>query len=133
MNTTKEINDGFRRVVSCPITLAKVKNIGLVVMTSSVTALALEDQFRLFDAVAQYEDFIPDNNPHGEHDMAFFDFAGDKCIWKYDSFTRPESLGGKTPNRDKADLLKELDHGSDAPADVVKTMRVLTIMNAAEY
>ena len=62
-----------------------------------------------------FEDFTPDNDPHGEHDFGAFEHAGKRIFWKIDYY-------------DAA-----CENGSEDPADASKTTRVLTIMLADEY
>ena len=65
--------------------------------------------------VMSFEDFTPDNDPHGEHDFGAFEHAGKRIFWKIDYY-------------DAA-----CENGSEDPADASKTTRVLTIMLADEY
>jgi len=65
--------------------------------------------------VRRFEDFTPDNDPHGEHDFGSFTHGGQKLFWKIDYY-------------DSA-----CEFGSENPADAAQTTRVLTIMLADEY
>jgi hypothetical protein len=56
-----------------------------------------------------------DNDPHGERDMGFLDFMGERVYFKIDYY----------------DL--DLKYRSDNPADPTITSRVMTIMLASDY
>ncbi|WP_139117671.1 DUF3768 domain-containing protein, partial [Endozoicomonas atrinae] len=56
-----------------------------------------------------------DNDPYGEHDWLSLDFDNEKIFVKFDYYDR------------------ELEHGSENPEDLSKTVRVLTIMLAIDY
>lgn len=91
---------------------------GEILVTAGLTALLEEARKPLSDLaheVRSYDQFEPDNDPHGEHDFGAFDFAGHKCFWKIDYYD------------------PTLKWGSDDPADVAKTKRVLTIYLASEH
>ncbi|MGC1498023.1 MAG: DUF3768 domain-containing protein [Sulfitobacter sp.] len=70
---------------------------------------------QLAQLVAQFEDFTEHIDPHGEHDFGAFEFHGHKLFWKLDLYNNDYSMG------------------SDDPAELTKTRRVLTIMLADEY
>jgi Ser/Thr protein kinase RdoA (MazF antagonist) len=38
------------------------------------------------NAVREFEDFTPNNDPYKEHDMAFFDVGGEKYFFKFDYY-----------------------------------------------
>ncbi len=63
----------------------------------------------LFDA------FTADNDPHQERDFGSFDHAGQTIFWKIDYYD------------------PTLTCGSEDPSDPRQTVRVLTVMLAAEY
>lgn len=69
----------------------------------------------LLRLVRDYEDFSPDNDPYGEHDLGVFAFVDAHCFWKIDYY-------------DGA-----LSNGSEHPADPNVTVRVLTILLVEEY
>jgi hypothetical protein len=69
----------------------------------------------LLAAVRSFNTFTNDNDPHREHDFGAFDFQGVSCFWKIDVLD---------PSLDIAPL--------DA-TDPTLSVRVLTIMTAAEY
>ena len=94
----RELNDAFRKTFAG----------GKMVMTASVAALPEMVKSSALGKVAEFSDFTPENDPHGEHD--FFSFE-QKCDY-YD---------------------KEMDGGSEDPADPKKTTRVGTLMLAEDY
>lgn len=65
--------------------------------------------------VVVFNSFTADNAPHGEHDFGSFEVNGNRFFWKIDYY-------------DNA-----MEHGSDDPADIFVTTRVLTLMLADEY
>jgi hypothetical protein len=76
---------------------------------------AQDDIATIMQKVQQFDDFTPDNDPHGEHDFGAFRHAGETVFWKFDYF----------------DLDLQM-HSPDA-SDPEVTARVLTIMLAEEY
>lgn len=88
---------------------------GRMVITPGVHSLASFDARELIGAVAAYDRFDPDNDPHGERDFGTFELFGVRLMWKIDYF----------------DLKLEL--GSDDPADPAATVRVLTVLLPSEY
>lgn len=73
------------------------------------------DQAAIREKVETFNDFGPDNNPHGERDFGAFEHKGQRIFWKIDYYDRT------------------LTQGSEDPADPSQTVRVLTIMLASEY
>ncbi len=115
MNTIiAKLNDQCRQYVMMPI-FGKPEVPCRICMTSGVMALSPEDQIIIAAKVRTYDDFSEDNDPHGEHDFGSFKHNGLSIFWKIDYYD---------PN---------LKYGSDDPADVTQTIRVLTIMLAEEY
>jgi Protein of unknown function (DUF3768) len=88
---------------------------GKVVMTAGVAALPLDVKARAMIAVQTFAEFNRDNDPHGEHDFGSFEIGGEKFFWKIDYYDR------------------DMETGSEDPADPYLTTRVLTIMLAEEY
>jgi hypothetical protein len=88
---------------------------GKIVMTAGVAALPLDVKARVLIGTLTFNNFTPDNDPHGEHDFGSFEVAGETFFWKIDYYDR------------------DLAAGSEDPADPEKTTRVLTIMLAEEY
>lgn len=100
-----ELNDAFRRSFEG----------GKLFMTANVANLASDVQAMALRKVATYADFDEDDNPWGEHDFGAFDLAGQKFFWKIDYYD------------------KDMEYGSNDPADPEKTTRVLTLMFAEDY
>jgi hypothetical protein len=88
---------------------------GKVMITQGVQALSSDKQAAIFNAVRDFDNFTPDNDPHGEHDFGTVSISGTKCFWKIDYYD----------NR--------MEFGSEDPANPAITTRVLTIMLAEEY
>ena len=101
----RELNDRFRTTMTG----------GRVLMTAGVNALPGDVKAVIIQRVMTFSDFDADNDPHEEHDFGNFTLAGHKFFWKIDYF----------------DI--KMEFGSEDPADLTKTTRVLTIMLAEEY
>ena len=84
-------------------------------MTTGVKALLEGDVTPLLKALADYDSFDEDNDPHGERDFGDLDYAGAELLWKIDYYDT------------------QLKYGSPDPANSDVTRRVLTIMLAEEY
>ena len=106
-NTTciRDLNDAFRRSFSG----------GAVFLTQGVQALDPAVQREAISQVRQFDDFSPDNDPHGEHDFGALTIDGRHIFWKIDYY----------------DL--SMEFGSSNPVDPAVTTRVLTVMLAEEY
>lgn len=106
----RNLNDRFRNGdVTIP---------GRMMMTSGVQHLIDGDALKtktLIETVAGFDRFDADNDPHNEHDFGGFEFDTQKLFWKIDYFA------------------PDMQHGSDDPSDITRTIRILTIMLAAEY
>jgi predicted nucleic acid-binding Zn-ribbon protein len=100
-----KLNDTFRRSFSG----------GKIMMTSGVNELPDMVKAAALMAVGEFDRFTPDNDPHGEHDFGEFELCSRKFFWKIDYYDA------------------QCEFGSDDPADVAKTTRVLTLMLATEY
>ena len=86
-----------------------------LVQTSGISALPPAEQSAIREKVETFNDFSPDNDPHGERDFGAFQHEGKRIFWKIDYYDRT------------------LTWGSENPADATQTVRVLTIMLASEY
>jgi hypothetical protein len=98
----RALNDAFRRSFSG----------GNVVMTAGVDALPDMVKAEALKQAATFDEFTPDNDPHGEHDFGSFELCGRKFLWKIDLYEEP---GVKSENGEPV------------------VNRVLTIMLADEY
>lgn len=83
-------------------------------MTASVHH-AIEHKTGLLQAIAAFDQFNEENDPYGEHDFLNFTFEGHTINAKFDYYA------------------PDLEHGSEDPEDLNKTVRVLTIMLARDY
>jgi hypothetical protein len=88
---------------------------GRVMLTQGVQALGPEFVAAALAAVAAFNGFNADNDPYGEHDCASLTLGAERLIWKIDYYD--QSLSAASPD----------------PADPAVTVRVLTLMLAAEY
>ena len=88
---------------------------GRCVITSGIAELGPVAQIEITAKVREFDQFDRDNDPHGERDFGAFDYEGQKVFWKIDYYD------------------PSLTYGSEDPADLAKTHRVLTIMLASEY
>ena len=90
-----------------------------VMITTGVQALISEHETNqlsdLLKVVGDFDEFDADNDPYGERDFGAFDFLGKRLFWKIDPYDC------------------DLRYRSNDPADLTKTIRVLTIMLALEY
>lgn len=88
---------------------------GKIVVTKAVHALTGFDTDVLMAALAGYDGFDADNDPHGERDFGDLTVFGTDLLWKVDYF-------------DAA-----MEFGSEDPANPDVTTRVLTVMTAADW
>lgn len=88
---------------------------GKIMTTAGVNALPEELQQQLFQAVAAYDAFTPENDPHGERDFGCITLAGQRFFWKVDYY-------------DAA-----MRFGSEDSSNPDVTTRVMTLMLASEY
>jgi hypothetical protein len=89
---------------------------GQVIITRGVHALTGADVSGLLKALAGFDEFDADSDPHGERDFGVFDFGGSELMWKIDYYSDAD-----------------LRFGSDDPSNPDVTQRVLTILLAEEY
>jgi hypothetical protein len=109
--TIRDQNDRFRALdAAIP---------GRVFFTPGVQALVMEEDDAqatcLMALIKAFDDFSTDNDPHGEHDFGNLTYKDQKLFWKIDLY----------------DALFQC--GSEEPANLAKTRRVLTIMLPQEY
>ena len=104
-NQIQELNDNFRRTFTG----------GRVMLTAGINALPADDVAVILSRVRNFNDFTIVNDPYKQHDMAGFDYKGQRIFWKIDYYDR------------------NLRYLSEDPTDVSKTIRVMIIMLAEEY
>jgi len=88
---------------------------GTLVVTRGVMALPGFDANALSSALASYDAFDPDNDPHGERDFGDLTLFGADLLWKIEYYDH------------------DLQFGSNDPADISITRRVLTVMLAEDW
>jgi hypothetical protein len=88
---------------------------GDVYLTRSVRDRGDDFSERARRAVANFEAFSEDNDPHGEHDFGAVTVDGERVFFKVDYYDRAK------------------EWLSEDPADPAKTSRVMTILLAEEY
>ena len=84
-------------------------------ITRGVASLFGVDRTVLLSALAAYDRFDADNDPHGERDFGDLTLCGTDLFWKIDYYDQG------------------LKFGSDDPADASATRRVLTVMLTSEW
>lgn len=88
---------------------------GRVLIIASIVELNPELSARVLSAIRGFDVFDPENDPYGEHDVAFVEVEGERYFFKIDYFD-----------------LSENHHAPD-PADPEHTCRVLTIGHHSDY
>lgn len=95
--------------------LRKTGQGGTIMVTRGVRTLAGFSRDKLLAALAAYEGFDEDNDPHGERDLGDIDLWGAELLWKVEYFS------------------PDMQFASNDPADPGITQRVLTVLLAEEY
>lgn len=95
--------------------LRKIGQGGTTVVTRSVMNLPGFDTAVLSAALAAYDAFDADNDPHGERDFGDLTLFGADLLWKIDYYDA------------------DLRFGSNDPADNSVTKRVLTVMMSSDW
>lgn len=108
----RELNDALR---TCRDPIAALAMNASIIFTRAVVMRGQAFVNRALAAVVVFDDFNADNDPHGEHDMAFLDVDGARIFFKVDYY-------------DPA-----LERLSDDPSNPEITRRVLTIGLASDY
>ena len=89
---------------------------GQVLLTAGIATMSSEDKANIISLVQNFDNFTPDNNPYAENDFGSFDYKGNKIFFKIDYYDRFNT-----------------HFASENPADISKTLRILTILLAEEY
>jgi len=84
-------------------------------LSAGVSALPEAVRNEVLQAVRCFNNFSAENDPYEEHDFAALSCGSERYLWKIDYY----------------DL--DLRYASPDPSDPAFTIRVLTIMQAAEY
>ena len=109
-----EQNDSFRKA-ALGVQVDRPLPMGRVVMTAGIAAQSEAFRAALIHAVVAYDDFNPDCDPHGWHEMGVVEIEGEKVWFKIDLY-------------DEA-----YEYGSSDPTDPHFTRRVLTLLFPSEY
>jgi hypothetical protein len=88
---------------------------GQIMITRGVRSIIGYSGGELLSALKAYDDFDPENDPHGERDFGALDLWGTELLWKIDYYA------------------PGLCFGSDDPADAAVTERILTVLLPEEY
>jgi hypothetical protein len=86
-----------------------------MMMTAGVAALPPAERHAVLTKVRTFTNFTADDDPYDEHEFGAFDHAGERFFWKIDYYA------------------PGLETGSEDPADLGKTFRVLTVLLATEW
>ena len=101
----KVLNDKFRKTLLG----------GKVMLTRGIYSKGQAVINEILNSVKTFNNFNENNDPYNEHDYGSFVYNGQKIMWKIDYYDR------------------NLQYYSDNPADINKTIRVMTVMLAEEY
>jgi uncharacterized protein DUF3768 len=112
---TRKSNQGSTRICALNDELRRFGRGGRIMITSGIQALGTDGVARVLAAVAAFDAFTDDNDPHGEHDCAILTVDGPRVMFKIDYY----------------DL--DLVYHSPDPSDPSVTQRVMTVMLASEY
>lgn len=88
---------------------------GRIMLTRGISSLKPATVADLLRAVAAFDAFTPENDPHGEHDCAMVDVGAERVLFKIDYYDQ------------------DMTHHSPDPADEAVTVRTMTVMLAEEY
>ena len=119
MNTDKETQCATlpraEAIAQLNDTLRKTGKGGTIMVTRGVSSLKGFDRTALTAALAAYDSFDADNDPHGERDFGDLTLFDADLLWKIDYYD------------------KDRKFGSDDPADPNITTRILTVMLVTEW
>lgn len=99
------LNDNFRKSLLG----------GKVMLTRGVYSKGQTVINEILNSVKTFNNFSKHNDPYNEHDYGSFEYNGEKIMWKIDYYDR------------------NLQYYSENPADINKTIRVMTVMLTEEY
>ena len=101
----KQLNDIFRQTGIG----------GMIVATQGIRQLPDADQQAIFSLVQNFKAFTSGDDPYGEHDFGKVTYKEHGVFFKIDYYD------------------KDMQDGSEDPADPQQTTRVMTIMLTNEY
>ena len=110
-----ELDERRARIRALNDDLRRLRAGGRIMITPGIQALGSTAVQAIFHAIAAFDRFDPDNDPHDEHDFGALEHADARIFWKIDCYD------------------KQLEWGSPDAADPEVTARVLTVMLAEEY
>lgn len=87
----------------------------MVILTPGIDSLSPEAKAEIIRLIREFNAFTPDNDPYGEHDFGVITYQGERIFFKFDYYD------------------KQYEFGSETPANLAATARVLTVMLAREY
>ena len=117
-------NDRFRRAICGKLDHPEDKGLrvpnGRLVWTQGINALGSVFLADALEAVAKFDAFGEDNDPYGTREFAALEISHEgqavKIYWKIDCYSD-----------------QSFNYGSEDPADMDKTCRVLTLLLPSEY
>ncbi len=104
-----ETNDMYRQSIG----FVRMRNFEIVATQGVVATFNSFDA--VLDAIREFDDFTPDNDPYGEHDFGKIVVDGHEMYWKIDYFDLDKQF--HSPDKHSVDL----------------TFRVMTVMLGEEY
>lgn len=113
----KKYNDLVRKSLIDPMAQKRLKEEGCRFRINMTAHLqhSINNLDGLLLAVANFNHFNEQNDPYEEHDFICLKFEDEWINAKFDYYA------------------PDLEHGSENPEDLSKTIRVLTIMLASDY
>lgn len=88
MNKISELNDEFRTTFER----------GTVLTSGDIIKKKPQEWIKILTAVQKFDDFTPDNDPYGEHDMGIVEVDGQDYIWKIDYYDLEDKYFSSDPS-----------------------------------
>jgi len=88
---------------------------GEIMMTRAIAELKETTRLQVLQAVQNFSDFNPENDPYKEHDFGAVEVENERYFWKIDYYNQGQNSGSEDPSNPEI------------------TRRVMTIMQASEY
>lgn len=111
----KNSNEQTQRIAALNDQFRSTFRGGEVVNSKSLRTLSREQKFELYEKVMAYDDFTPESDPAGEHNIGTIEHYGELYLWAISYY----------------DVDKKGD--SRNPANEMVTNRVLVIVRADEW